>query len=348
MFILLYCTGIDTIHIPKMALFLAVLGGAAAVEIHRAITGPTNAHGKGKKNIELLKQRERELKQQLQEIQQELEKSKEMKDISDAERERLEALCASLKEDLSRAEMEHSAVSSRAQELEDTVKRIQEREEILERCVESLKLENSMLIQQFERLKMKHEEETAAFEQQMKELQKRVSDVLNSFAHGKINVKDMNEALQRLGVEFVCPEGQTLAIVNESLEKAVTVKERKNAVQKLDIRIDEKNPMWIQNIHLTSSPTRAAKLFLGGQQIATRDIALSMEKKQTSNVTEISSHDDTIAAVHDPSTDKKKGRAFVKKNTKKVAQTKQPLIEFQLPLSGSNSPVDQQEYANLS
>jgi len=330
-----------------MALFLAVLGGAAAVEIHRAITGPMNAHGKGKKNIELLKQRERELKQQLQEIQQELEKSKEMKDISDAERVKLESLCASLKEDLNRAEQEHSAVSSKAQDLEDTVKRIQEREEILERCVESLKMENSMLIQQFERLKMKHEEETAAFEQQMKELQKKVSEVLHAFAHGKINVKDMNEALQRLGVEFVCPEGQTLAIVNESLEKAVTVKQRKNAVQKLDIKIDEKNPMWIQNIHLTSSPTRAAKLFLGAQQIATRDISSSMEKKQASNVGEVSSNDDTIAAVHDSSTEKKKGLAFMKKNAKKVAQTKQPLIEFELPLSGS-SPVDQQEYANLS
>jgi len=41
-----------------MALFLVVLGGAAVVEVHRAITG-------GNKDVKALKQREESLRRQL-------------------------------------------------------------------------------------------------------------------------------------------------------------------------------------------------------------------------------------------------------------------------------------------
>lgn len=43
-----------------MALFLVVLGGAAVVEVHRAITGG------GQKDIAILKQKEEALRRQLQ------------------------------------------------------------------------------------------------------------------------------------------------------------------------------------------------------------------------------------------------------------------------------------------
>lgn len=45
-----------------MALFLAVLGGAAVVEVHRAITGGGNKD----RDLQLLKQREELLRRQLQ------------------------------------------------------------------------------------------------------------------------------------------------------------------------------------------------------------------------------------------------------------------------------------------
>lgn len=44
-----------------MALFLVVLGGAAAVEVHRAITG-----NGGNKDVQELKQKEETLRRQLQ------------------------------------------------------------------------------------------------------------------------------------------------------------------------------------------------------------------------------------------------------------------------------------------
>lgn len=43
-----------------MALFLAVLGGAAVAEVHRAITGG------GNKDVAILRQKEEALKKQLQ------------------------------------------------------------------------------------------------------------------------------------------------------------------------------------------------------------------------------------------------------------------------------------------
>eukprot|EP00889_Picochlorum_renovo_P004120 jgi/Picre1/31150/NNA_006504.t1 len=222
-----------------MALFLAVLGGAAVVEIHRAITGPQGAVG-GRKAIRALKRREEELKQQLEQVQHELEESASRREMSEAERETLERVCSELKDSLATMEKEKEAVSEKNTELEATVQRIEEREKILQQCVESLQLENSMLIQQFERLKVKYEEETAGFENSLKELQR--------MCHR------------------CCKKGQT--VVMKELEKAQTEQERKVAVEGLELKIDEKSDVWMDNIRLNSSPARAAKIFLGAQQLS--------------------------------------------------------------------------------
>lgn len=294
-----------------MALFLAVLGGAAVVEIHRAITGPQGAVG-GRKAIRALKRREEELKQQLEQVQHELEESASRREMSEAERETLEGVCSDLKDSLARMERGKEAMSEKTNDLEMTVQRIQEREKILQQCVESLQLENSMLIQQFERLKVKYEEETAGFESSLKELQKNVSSVLQKFTQGVIDAVALGEELHRLGVEFACPEGQT--VVMEELEKAQTEKERKVAVEGLELKIDEKSNVWMDNIRLNSSPARAAKIFLGAQRLSSAE------------------SDDTIAAVHDSNAERKqrktkKKRGFLNGVAKKTAHPDQ--VEMQ-------------------
>lgn len=204
-----------------MALFLAVLGGAAAVEIHRAISGPG-------KSIHELRKREEQLRSQLLEIQGELEKAKSMRDLTEKEKKQLEDINAQLMKDSEELRREKEELEQSNEELQARSARIAEREKLLEQCAESLKLENSMLIQQFEKLKIKHEEETTEFESQMKKLQKEVSMVLKKFTSGECGVKKMQEELRSLGVDFACPQGKTLQLAD--LEKANTTQERETCV----------------------------------------------------------------------------------------------------------------------
>eukprot|EP00890_Picochlorum_soloecismus_P006686 jgi/Picsp_1/842/NSC_04330-R1_hypothetical protein COCSUDRAFT_64098 [Coccomyxa subellipsoidea C-169] len=281
-----------------MAMFLAVLGGAAVVEIHRALSGPG-------RDVHQLRKREEELRVHLQEVQQELEKAKKSRDLSEDEKAQLELLNMQLKEDGERLGREKKELENAHEDLQVRVARVEERERLLEQCAESLKLENSMLIQQFERLKVKHEQETSAFEEQMKNLQQQVGTALKSFVNGKFNVKQLQEELKALGVEFSCPEGKTLQLAE--LEKAGTEKERKHALNKLELKVENG---WLENIRLTSSPARATKLFLSGSKLEpaapSRDVNIpaSLEANQKSKniashaVVEGTSGDDMIAAVH--------------------------------------------------
>jgi len=281
-----------------MAMFLAVLGGAAVVEIHRALSGPG-------RDVHLLRKREEELRAQLQEVHQELEKARKSRELSEDEKAQLELINIQLKEDGERLEREKKELEQEHEDLKARAARVEERERLLEQCAESLKLENSMLIQQFERLKVKHEQETSAFEEQMKNLQQHVGTALKSFVNGEFNVKQLQDELKALGVEFSCPEGKTLQLAD--LEKAGTEKERKLALNKLELKVENG---WLENIRLTSSPARATKLFLSGSKLEpaapSRDLQLpaSLEASQKSKniashaVIEGASGDDMIAAVH--------------------------------------------------
>ena len=281
-----------------MAMFLAVLGGAAVVEIHRALSGPG-------RDVHQLRKREEELRLQLQEVQQELEKARKSRDLSEDEKAQLELINMQLKEDGERLEREKKELEHAHEDLQVRAARVEEREKLLEQCTESLKLENSMLIQQFERLKVKHEQETAAFEEQMKKLQQQVGTALKSFVTGEFDVKQLQDELKSLGVEFSCPEGKTLQL--SELEKAGTEKERKHALNKLELKVENG---WLENIRLTSSPARATKLFLSGSKLEpaapSRDLNLPASLETTQKSKSIASHavvegasgDDMIAAVH--------------------------------------------------
>lgn len=347
-----------------MALILGMLGGAAVVEIHRAITG----QGHGNKNtafldqkrkqqemlsvIDGLKTREKELDQAIRELEEELEGHANRNELSEAERKRLERVCAQLKEQLAEAETKHRELSKKYHDLEETNKKIQEREELLEGCVESLKAENSMLISQFERLKVKHEEETAAFEKSIKMLQQNVSNVLTQYIQNTITVKGMSEELHRLGVEFSCPKEE------EVMAQAATVKERKAAVDQLKLKVDEDS--FFNQMHLTSSPTRAAQLFFtsalssgsgdvrGNEHAhpsrpssAQRELSTSMMDKMNAARVANDTDGETIAALHPaPATsggvkeeqhDRKQKKKFFGKPAK-VAASKQPLLEVEVPI----------------
>lgn len=321
-----------------MALILGMLGGAAVVEIHRAISGNNNKGAtvlnQKKKQQEMLsvidglKNREKELQQAIRDLEHEIEGYANSSELSEAERKRLERVCLQLKEQLSEAETKHRDLSRKYKDLEEMNKTIQEREEVLEGCVESLKAENSMLISQFERLKVKHEEETASFEMQLKALQENVSSILTRYVENTISVKEMSEELNRLGVAFSCSKEA------EVMAKASTATERKQVVGQLQLQVDQNS--FFNQMHLTSSPTRAAQLFFSSSNVARQDDNArevgSILPTKVSSVTENDVENDTIAALHSSSTKQQKKKFFGKSS--KAASTKQPLV----PLVISSSP----------
>lgn len=323
-----------------MALILGMLGGAAVVEIHRAITGHHNNNNgasvlnQKKKQQEMLsvidglKTREKELEHAIRDLEEELQGYANSNELSQAEKRRLERVCAQLKEQLAEAETKHRDLSKQYQELEEANKKIQEREELLEGCVESLKAENSMLISQFERLKVKHEEEAALFESKLKSLQENVSTILTQYVENAISVKVMSEELNRLGVAFSCPK---------EMAKAVTTAEKKEVVDKLQLQVDENS--FFNQIHLTSSPTRAAQLFFSSSSAVTEDKHTQEVKplrtKGESRENEV--ENDTIAALHSSSAEQgqKRKKTFFGKSSKAVP-SKQTLVPLVMS-SGSSS-----------
>ena len=215
-----------------MALFLAVLGGAAVAEVHRAITG-------GNKDVSILRHKEESLRKQLQvrslfdlifqpsvgvlalqihptklipthpllqEVQRELQQAQSQRELTAQEAAQLAIINAQLQQAKDDLEKESSALKLEKEELEARTKRLIEREQILEQCTESLKLENSILIHQFEKLKVKHEQETAAFTEQLQTLKDRVATTLHHFTTGQMNAHQLVESLAEFGVTLECSE----------------------------------------------------------------------------------------------------------------------------------------------
>jgi hypothetical protein len=77
-----------------------------------------------------------------------------------------------------------------------------ERQALLEQCAESLKLENSTLIGQFDRLKLKHEAEAAGFGEQLAELKAAVGGALSRFTAGDLSADQLVAFLSQMGVEL--------------------------------------------------------------------------------------------------------------------------------------------------
>ena len=97
-------------------------------------------------------------------------------------------------------------MKSEKDELKAHALELTEREQLLEHSTESLKLENSILIQQFEKLKEKYDEEAASFKEQLQNLKDRVASTLQQFTSGDINAQDLIKFLSEMGVTLHCSE----------------------------------------------------------------------------------------------------------------------------------------------
>jgi len=145
--------------------------------------------------------------------------------LTEEEASKLAAINAQLQQDKEELEKARNAAQAEAAELTQRAERLLERQQLLEQCAESLKLENSILIQQFDRLKVKYEQESAAFQEQIQVLKERVSASLQAFTAGEMTAEALTEALAETGVELHFPQEQ-LQQLSQRLATATTVEER--------------------------------------------------------------------------------------------------------------------------
>jgi hypothetical protein len=273
---------LDSRSIPfathQMALFLGLLGGAAAVEIHRAVT--KNFDESREKHpsqndtvsalkadrvsmvalIEALKRKEAGLSANIKAVEEELEGSEKK---SKAEISRLNRVCSQLKEQLEVAETQHRQVAAAYNDVKNELKAEATAHEELKALHGSLLEENEMLISQFERLKTKHDEETAVLQRQIAALQDNVSSILTEYVYATdVAIDDLVQRLGEIGVQMA--EKDRLRL-QEGL-KAKRGKERAKVIQGLEVVVDEEGLGFMDMVRCAGSPTRAARLFFKGEK----------------------------------------------------------------------------------
>ena len=268
-----------------MALFLGLLGGAAAVEMHRSITrnfdDERNKPNSTRSNsaqisamkeqrlemitlIESLKRKESSLQASIAAVTQELEQSEAK---SKAEHDRLQRVCSQLKEQLETAEAQHRTVCQAYNELQEMAKSESAQHAELKSLHASLLEENEMLISQFERLKTKHDMETSMLQGQIDVLQESVSRVVTEYVYGvgkgaEMTMEELEAKLAGIGVEL--GEGERARL--EAGLKVRRGKERARVVEGLEVVVEGAGIMDVSNYKCANSPTRAARLFFASSK----------------------------------------------------------------------------------
>lgn len=154
-----------------------------------------------------------------------METTKSQRELTQKEASHLAAVNEQLRLDAERLEKQAETLETEKKDLSIRADRLLERQQLLEQCAESLRLENGILLQQFEKLKMKHDEEIAALEANIANIQKTASTMLQNFTEGKMNAQELIEGLAEVGVELQLPENELVA-VQEKLNAANTTQER--------------------------------------------------------------------------------------------------------------------------
>lgn len=270
------------------------------------------------------------LQTKLQVIQKELQETKEKRDLTEQEAAQLAAINAQLLADKEFFENTTNTLKEANDELTTRAERLLERQQLLEQCAESLKLENGILIQQFERLKLKHEQESAAFYEQMQALKSTISAQMHTFIQGEINASQLVEALKEIGVELSVTE-QSVQALDQRLAVAATPEERVQVLEKVEIKVDVN---WMEHMKLvTESPSRAARLMhqtasakpveagpvkqTPRLEAATESKAAQLKLTSHAVLDENENQKDRISAVHSVNEDAQEVKPLAQKQTNK-------------------------------
>ncbi|RMZ56556.1 hypothetical protein APUTEX25_001403 [Auxenochlorella protothecoides] len=205
-------------------LFLAVLGGAAVLE----------------------------------DAQSELSAIRQQKQAVDAELSGLEARATQLQASCETLLHDKSGLQEENRELLERADRLLERQSLLEAAAESLKLENGTLLQQFDRLKLTYEEETAGFQAELAALKTRVVSMFAQFTAGDISAEQLIEYLSASGVGLRVHGDDTAASdssLTARLDSARSREERVESLKHVELAVGEG---WAHQVRLISGDTTRA------------------------------------------------------------------------------------------
>lgn len=103
----------------------------------------------------------------LQDVQRDLRSAQQQRDLTEAEAAQLAAVNTRLSAENADLSAASSSLRAENEALAARADSLLERQAALEAAAESLKLENCTLLQQFDRLKIKHEQDAAGFQEQV-------------------------------------------------------------------------------------------------------------------------------------------------------------------------------------
>lgn len=166
----------------------------------------------------------------LQELQKELQETKSQRELTEQEAAQLVAINEHLSKEKEELEKESLALRNANVHLETQAEEMRAKQLLLEQCSESLKLENTLLIQQFDRLKLKYEQESLSSQKQLQDLKICITNTVQKYIRGETNLQELVCSLGEAGVEVVVPAnghlGKNAEAQKQQLEAAQTVDER--------------------------------------------------------------------------------------------------------------------------
>jgi chromosome segregation ATPase len=139
-----------------------------------------------------------------QDLQRDLRTAQQQRDLTEAEAAQLAAVNTRLSAENADLSAASSSLRAENEALGARADSLLERQAALEAAAESLKLENCTLLQQFDRLKIKYEQDAAGFQEQVAELKSSVSGALQRFTSGDISADQLLAFLGAMGVELRC------------------------------------------------------------------------------------------------------------------------------------------------
>lgn len=179
-----------------MAFVLAVLGGAAAVEISKLLHKDKHSP----KDIRSLAEKEK-LRQLLQGLEEELRDEREAHHTDSKRAKELSVLASQLQKVKTELEQESATLKAdKAQLLQRTEALVQQQAE-LRQSSDVLTKENTTLTQQVNRLKIVNQEAVNTFAQHLKRIKVRVVESFEKFSQGALDSNALLDTLKDLGME---------------------------------------------------------------------------------------------------------------------------------------------------
>ncbi|KAL0049565.1 hypothetical protein WJX82_004917 [Trebouxia sp. C0006] len=273
-----------------MAFVLAVLGGAAAVEISKLLHKDKHSP----KDLEDLEEKEHELRLLVKELEEELQDERKAHQVNSKRVQELSATAEQLEHVKSELEQESATLrTDKAQLLQRTETLVQQQAE-LRQTSEGLRVENTSLTQQVNRLKIVNQEAVSTFADHLKRLKVRVVGSFEQFSQGFLDSHGLLDTLKDLGME--------VNFSAESLDALPDVAGRPGLKDTEPLEEQMRADFSKQLRLISDSPERLGMLLAS---VAGQDVIVDVDEPSTSSVPSL-----TFPTLKSPPKERKSSSVF--------------------------------------